>query len=170
VRRNLFGHLSLVLFSAAFVVSSVQPGLTQAPALQSGQAAGTLTANGKTHKLVHANAYIDQRDESKPLVLLLTDVPPPAILFEGRFTITFAQVSADTPFSGLALRMNDRGIIRSIEYYDKDEAIDISGLLDVKFDGPFNAKAIIGSVQANAGAAKKTPPLQVSATFHASLK
>jgi hypothetical protein len=169
LRYHFNSHASRFLLAASFVIVSAWPGKAQAPTLQAGQAAGTLTANGKTHKLAHASAYIDAKDESRPTVLLLTDVPPNPTLFEGRVTITFAQVMAEQPFSGLVFKMNERGIVRNVEYYDKDEATTVTGLFELKLDEPLG-KTIIGSAKATPDAATKTPPIQLEATFHATVK
>jgi hypothetical protein len=169
VRYQFNSHASRIVLAVSFVTVSAWTGRAQAPPLESGQAAGTLTANGKTHKLAHASAYIDAKDESRPTVLLLTDVPPNPALFEGRVTITFAQVTAEQPFSGLVFKMNERGIVRNVEYYDKDEATNVTGLFDLKLDAPLG-KTIVGSVKHVPDAASKTPPVQLEATFHATVK
>ena len=171
MRRNLVRYLSLLACTATFATLDTRPGLTQSTATGSGRgtASGTLTANGKTHKLAHSAIYIDVKDESRPTVLVLSDVPPPDQLLDGRVSITFAQTVAETPFSGLVFRMNERGLIMTIDYFDKDEPTDASGLVELKLTSPFG-RSLVGSVVATAKAAERKPPMQVNVTFNAAMK
>jgi hypothetical protein len=49
----------------------------------SGQAAGTLTAKGKTIKLAYAYAFVEEGDKKRPVILLLTEQQVPVASWKG---------------------------------------------------------------------------------------
>ena len=119
MHRTLALRRSLVLV-AAFVVITAMPGVTHAQAkagaapLKSGEASGSFTAqNGKVYALANAAAFVDQKDASKPVVLLLTDAPVPADVLSGAASLGMSQNMSAHPFTGLVFWLDkDRKIFR----------------------------------------------------------
>ena len=162
------------LFLAAMFVVLLAPGLTRTvvaqagAALKSGQASGTFVANGKTYKLAYASAFVDGKDETRPIVLLLTDLPVPPKVLDRSITLSFAQNTGDKPFSGVVLRLNQRGLIMRADYYEKDDLTSTTGLFELKFDSPVG-DTVIGSAHTTADAAKQTPPVKLDVAFNATV-
>jgi hypothetical protein len=165
-----------ILSTVAVAALAATPGLAQtapakAPALQSGQAAGTFSVRGQVYNLAYAAAFVDGKDATKPVVLLLTDAAVPADVLSGATTIAASQHAVKKSFSGVVLWIDkDRAIVRA-EYYEKDDAFptSTSGLFAVTFDGPAG-KALIGSARSTGADAKMSHPVKLDVKFNAALK
>jgi hypothetical protein len=95
------------LFVATLLLFTAPAGIAQT-------ASGTLTAEGKTVKLTHAAAFVDETDKKKPVVLLLTDQPVPAAGWK-----SYSDLMAHhrtTPIAGVVFRLDAQREIETADY------------------------------------------------------
>ena len=77
LRVGLLVTVAFTFFAGA-VLAQKAPAAKAPAASASGQASGTFAVGGKTYKLSHAAAFVDQKDERKPTVIVITDDEVPA--------------------------------------------------------------------------------------------
>jgi hypothetical protein len=165
-RRSLLLNIALIAVVAAPVLAQKTHTV-----VQSGHASGTFGANGKTYTLTYASAFVDAKDASKPVVLLLTDAPVPADVLSNAATVAFSQHSAAKSFSGVVLWLDKNRAIFRAEFYEKDDpnSTSSSGLFTVQFDNP-SGNTLSGSAHSTSAAARMTHPVQLDVAFNAALK
>lgn len=61
------------LAAALAICALARPALYAASDLPTGTAKGSLTFDGATAALTYAAAFVDQKDEEKPVILILSD-------------------------------------------------------------------------------------------------
>lgn len=166
-------YRSSVALALLVLVLGTPGGLAQSPpatsskALSPGQASGTFVANGKTYAIVHAAAFVDQRDDRKPVVLLLTDKPMPAEVLSGGVSLMMHRMSHS--FNGVAFYLDQKRTVFRCDYYEGDFPTSVSGLLDLKLNDAAGT-SFAGSAQSNAAARSQTPPLALDVVFNATVK
>jgi hypothetical protein len=160
--------VGLLMASATFV-SLAQTPAAKAPAAAtaSGQASGTLTAEGKTVKLTYAAAFVDQTDKAKRVVLILTEQPVPSASWKSHSDMmTYHRNTA--PIVGLVFRIDAQNEVDTAEYFVDKFPTSTSGIFQVAFDGT-PGKTVAGTVKAAPSAAKLTKPISINATFNATV-
>jgi hypothetical protein len=148
---------------AAALVNCVftSPTLYAASDLPSGTAKGSLTFDGSTAALNHATAFIDQKDERKPVVLILSDKKLPSEKWTTEFDIS----SEGAKFNGIVFYLDKEGKAFRTDVRMNNRWTSVSGIFAVKVDNPAS-KEVTGSAISNEG--QKSDKLDVA--FHAPLK
>ncbi len=166
-------HLLVGLACAALFggVCLTENAFAQTPAkgLKPGQAAGTFAVAGKTVKLAHATAFVDQKDERKPVLLLLTEEDVPAAKWTSEFDLM--EYRSDHHFGGVCFWLDkDRQVFRT-DYYEPGNwmSTSASGIFELKIDSP-PGKALSGSAESTEAAAKFSNPVTLDASFSATIK
>jgi hypothetical protein len=170
-RRSVLSAVAVIALSVPAVAQTAPAKAAAAPALTSGQASGTFSVRGQVYHLAYAAAFVDDKDATKPIVLLLTDTAVPADVLSGATTIGESQHAVKKSFSGVVLWLDkDRSILRA-EYYEKDDAFptSTSGLFAATFDGPAG-KTLIGSAKSTGADARMSHPVKLDVRFNAALK
>src|SRR4029079_5243127 len=83
--------------------------------LPAGAAKGSLSYDGATSGLKFASAFVDQKDEKKPVVLLLTDQKLPV----EKWTSEFDMMGDKTKWSGIAVFVDNEGTIYRTDIHTK---------------------------------------------------
>jgi hypothetical protein len=151
-----FSALAVILALGALA----SPLLRAASDLPSGSAKGSLTFDGATAALTFAAAFVDQKDEDKPVILILSDKK----LATEKWTTGFDIMRAGAKFNGIVLFIDKEGKLFRTDVHMKDRQTAVSGIFDVKLDNPAG-KEITGS--ATSGASKSD---KLDVAFHATLK
>lgn len=129
--------------------------------LPAGSAKGTLTYDGATAELKFASAFIDEKDERKPVILLITDQKLP---FE-KWTSEFDMIGDKTKWTGLAVFIDDEGSVYRTDVHSNGRQSSVSGVFNVKI---LDTKAKDLSGTATTSEDQKENKLDV--TFHAAGK
>ena len=82
-----FRFSTLVAVLALWALAS--PAVDAASDLASGSAKGSLTFDDTTTALTYASAFVDQKDERKPVILLLSDKKLPTEKWKSEFGMMF---------------------------------------------------------------------------------
>lgn len=152
-----FSTLAATLALCAFAT----PAFSAASDLPSGTAKGSLTFGDSTVALNHAAAFVDQKDERKPVVLVLSDKK----LASEKWT-TGSDISGDAAkFNGIVFYLDKEGKVFRTDVRITSRWTAVSGIFDLKLDNP-SSKEVTGSAISNEG--QKSDRLDV--TFHATLK
>jgi hypothetical protein len=157
--------MSLARVLVASLLLLALPAVAQAPA--SGQATGTFTAKGKTVKLAHAAAFVDESDKKRPVILLLTEQPVPSAGWKSHSDLMAHHRS--TPITGVVFRIDAQREVDTAEYFAERFPTSTSGIFVVTFDGPAG-KSFAGKVKSTPAAAKLSEPVTLDAAFNATLK
>jgi len=169
--RHLAQVFAVAVFLAAAHGTSSGQTAAKAPAaspLASGQAAGTLTAKGRTVKLTYAAAFVDQTDKKKPIVLLVTEQPVPSANWKSHSDLmTYHRNTA--PIVGVVFRLDADREIDTAEYFVEKFPTSTSGIFQLSLDGP-PGKSLSGTLKSSAVATKLNEPVSLNATFNATLK
>ncbi|MEY2559043.1 MAG: hypothetical protein QOE34_2468 [Verrucomicrobiota bacterium] len=128
--------------------------------LASGSAKGSLTFDGATATLIYAAAFVDQKDERKPVILLLSDQKLPV----EKWTNEFDMMRAGVKFNGIVFFLDKEGKVFRTDVHMKDRQTGVAGIFDLKLDDPAS-KELTGSATAKEGRSDK-----LEVTFHATLK
>jgi hypothetical protein len=150
-----FSALATALVLCALAI----PLLHAASDLPSGSAKGSLTFDGATTALTFAAAFVDQKDDGKPVILILSDKKVSA----DKWTSEFDMMRDGAKFNGIVFHLKEGKMVRT-SVHMKDRQTAVSGIFDVKLDNPAG-KEITGSATAGEG---HTDKLDVA--FHATLK
>ena len=126
----------------------------------SGSAKGSLTFDGGTAELKFASAFVDQKDERKPVVLLLSDQKLPTEKWKSDFDIMLYH----TKWSGLVFFLDKDGKVFRCDVHMNDRQTGVSGLWELKLDNP-TSKDLTGSAQSRPEEKDK-----LDVTFHATVK
>ena len=126
-----------------------------------GSAKGSLTYEGSTAELKFAAAFVDQKDDRKPVILLLTDQKLPT----EKWTSEFDMMRESAKWSGVVFFLDKEGSAFRSDVHTKGKQASVSGIWDLKLDNPAG-KDLTGSAKTTAS--EKETKLDV--TFHAALK
>jgi hypothetical protein len=129
--------------------------------IPAGGAKGTLTFDGVTAELKFAAAYIDQKDDRKPVVLVVSDQKLP---FE-KWSSEFDMMRDQTKWSGLVFFLDKDGAVYRTDVHTKGRQSSVSGIFDLKLNDPTSAD-LAGAAKTDSSA--KDQKLDV--TFHATRK
>jgi hypothetical protein len=135
--------------------------LHAAPDLPSGTTKGSLTFDGATAALSYAAAFIDQKDERKPVVLILSDKKLPA----ENWTSDFDIMRDKSKFNGIVFFFDKEGKVYRTDVHMKDRQTGVSGIFDAKPDNP-TSKDLTGTATGKSGSGTD----KLDAAFHATLK
>ena len=130
--------------------------------LPSGAAKGSLTFDGATVPLTHAAAFVDQTDERKPVIVLLSDKKLPVEKWKSEFDMMFDK----SKFNGIVFFLDPEGKVFRTDVRLKNKQTGVSGIFDLKLDNPAS-KELTGSATATATDGRSD---KLDVTFHASLK
>jgi hypothetical protein len=150
---------------SAFVAASALFALANSTAhaasdLPSGTAKGSLTFDDATAALIYAAAFVDQKDERKPVILLLSDKKIPV----EKWTSEFDMMREGAKFNGVVFFLDKEGKVFRTDVHMKDRQTGVAGIFELKLDNP-TSKDLTGTATATAGRSDK---LEVA--FHATLK
>ncbi len=129
--------------------------------LPAGVAKGSLTYDGATAELKFAEAFVDQKDDRKPVVVLITDQKLPTEKWKNEFDMMMDH----TKWSGLVFFIDNEGAIYRTDVHTKGRQASVSGLFDVRIQNP-KAKDLAGTAKTSEG--EKRANLDVA--FHATAK
>jgi hypothetical protein len=132
-----------------------------APDSSSGTAKGSLMFDNSTAALIYAAAFIDQKDERKPIVLILSDKKLPA----ENWTSDFDIMRDNSKFNGIVFFLDKEGKVYRTDVHMKDRQTGVSGIFDAKLDNP-TSKDLTG----NATGKSSSGTDKLDAAFHATLK
>src|SRR5258708_2354715 len=148
---------------ALFSLASVA--LAAAADLPSGIAKGTCAKDGAPPvALAYAGAFVDQKDDRKPTVLILSDIKLPTATWTSEFDLMRA--TGKLPFSGAIFFLDKDGAVFRTDFYWKGRQSSVSGYFKLKLDEKAG-KELTGTVESSEGEAKDP---KVDATFHTALK
>jgi len=133
----------------------------------SGVAKGTYAAPGEKTPatLTNAAAFVDEKDDQKPIILICSDKKLPTEKWTSEFDLM--ESDSDLKFSGVVFWINpkDGSVIRSDTYW-KGHPASVGGYFEIKLD-PIKGKDLTGSAHTTSTDAD-APKLDV--TFHAVLR
>ena len=159
---NSIRFLSLLL---NLVLANIFISFAAAAELPTGTAKGTCaTGGGAPIALAYAAAFVDQKEEGKPTLLILSDVKLPVATWTSEFDLMRA--TGKLPFSGAIFFLDKDGVVFRTDFYWKGRQSSVSGYFKLKLDAKAG-KELTGAVASNDGDAKDP---KVDATFHATLK
>jgi hypothetical protein len=130
--------------------------------LPSGTAKGSLTFDDATVALTFAAAFVDQKDERKPVILLLTDKKLPVEKWKSDFDMMFDK----TKYNGIVFFFDQEGKAFRTDVHMKDRQTGVSGIFDLKLDSP-TSKELTGSANVSAPEGRSD---KLDVAFHATLK
>jgi hypothetical protein len=152
----------LILVAALALCALGQPAVFAASDLPNGSAKGSLTFEGATVALTHAAAFVDQKDERKPVILLLSDKKLPVEKWKSEFDMMFDR----STFNGLVFFLDQEGKVFRIDVHMNDKQTGVGGIFDLKLDN-VRSKELTGSATATATDGRSD---KLDVTFHATLK
>ena len=126
--------------------------------LPAGSAKGSITFDGSTSDLKYAAAFVDQKDDRKPVVLLISDQKLPA----GKWTSEFDMMRDHTKWSGIAVFLDKDGSVYRTDVHTKGQQSSVSGMFDVKINDP-KSQDLAGAAKSESDSADK----KLDVTFHA---
>jgi hypothetical protein len=129
--------------------------------LPAGSAKGSLTFDSATAELKFASAFIDQKDDRKPVVVLVTDKKLPI----EKWTSEFDMMLDHTKWSGLAFFLDKDGTIYRTDVHTNGRQTSVAGIFDIKIDNP-KSKDLTGTAKTTSNAKED----KVDVAFHATLK
>jgi hypothetical protein len=147
------------LAATLILCALASPLLHAASDLPSGTAKGSLTFDGATAALTFAAAFVDQKDDGKPVILILSDKKISA----DKWTSEFDMMRDGPKFNGIVFHLREGKMVRT-SVHMKDRQTAVSGIFDVKLDSPAG-KEITGS--ATSGESKSD---KLDVAFHGTLK
>ena len=148
------------LVAALSLCALASPAVDAASDLASGSAKGSLIFDDTTVALTYAGAFVDQKDERKPVILLLSDKKLPTEKWKTEFDMLFDE----SKFNGIVFFLDKEGKVFRTDVHMKDKQTGVSGLFDLKLDNPAS-KELTGSATATEGRSDK-----LDVAFHATLK
>ncbi len=154
-----------ILAGLAFMVS-LADAAAGAP-LQNGQAAGTLTVQGKPIQLTHAAAFNDSKASEKPVILVLSDKELPVAQWKTGSDMSMYR--HEHAFMGIAFWIDPKNQVYRCEYYDETSfPTSTSGLFDLKLER--SGQSLSGTARSNKAAATLTEPVGLDVSFRATAK
>lgn len=156
-------RFSSVLFLTALVCFSTFTSGVFADDLPAGTAKGNFTPEGKPAvTLANAVAFVDVKEEEKPVLLILSDKK----LAAEKWTNEFDLMMAHPKFSGVIFFIDKEGKVFRTDVYDDGRQASVSGYFDFKLEGAMG-KDLKGTAKTRetSGAGPK-----IDAVFHALAK
>jgi len=136
-------------------------------ALKSGQAKGTFTRNGKAVPLSHAYVYIDQKDDRKPVLLLIVDRQVPADTWKSEFD--FMRYHSSNPLTGICFWLDkDREVFRN-DFYWEGRQTSTMGIFELTLEKS-DAKYFVGKAMSTSAAQMGDDKFKLDVSFSATLK
>jgi hypothetical protein len=120
------------LAAALAICAFASPALHAASDLPSGSAKGSLTFDGTTAALTFAAAFVDLKDEDKPVILILSDKK----ISTDKWTSQFDMMRDGPKFNGIVFYLDKEGKMTRTTVHMKDQKTAVSGIFDVKLDSP----------------------------------
>jgi hypothetical protein len=136
-------------------------GSATATDLPAGSATGSLTYDGATADLKFAAAFVDQEDEGKPIVLLISDQKLPVEKWESEFDMMMDH----SKWSGVVFFLDKDGNVFRADVHMNGRQSSVAGIFELKLDNP-SSKDFTGTAKATADE-KET---KLDTAFHATLK
>jgi hypothetical protein len=161
--RYVAGVLAVLVLAGAATAAA-----PAGAAAAGGGAKGTFSADGKTFTLAYGAAFVDQKDERKPTILLITDQALPVASWKSDFDIINYR-NDKHEFNGVAFWLDKKGAVYKSSFYAGDFPTSTSGYFDLKLDGPMG-KSLAGSVKSTEAAAAGRHKVTLAATFNTTLK
>ena len=128
-----------------FLVALVALPLAAADRPAPGTAKGTLTWEGKTITLANAATFVDQTDDRKPVILLLTDQKVPVEKWKSEFDLIGYRPTTKPRFQGIGFWFDrDRQDFRT-QLYVGDDPTAVSGYFHVKLDPGTGFSGVVSS-------------------------
>ena len=157
--------ISIPRFFSALVatlglLAFASPAIDAASDLPGGTAKGSLTFDDTTAALRFTAAFVDQKDERKPVILLLSDRKLPV----EKWTSEFDMMLSGTKFDGIVFFLDKEGKVFRTDVHMKDRQTGVAGIFELKLDNP-TSKELTGTATATTCRSDK---LEVA--FHATLK
>jgi hypothetical protein len=148
------------LLAALALCALASPAVYAASDLASGSAKGSLTFDGASAALTFAAAFVDQKDERKPVILLLSDKKLPVEKWKSEFDMMFDK----SKFNGIVFFLDKEDKVFRTDVHMKDRQTGVSGIFELKLDNP-TSKELTGSATASGTGSEK-----LDVAFHATLK
>ncbi|HJT80160.1 MAG TPA: hypothetical protein VJ719_03095 [Chthoniobacterales bacterium] len=126
--------------------------------IPAGSAKGALTYDGNTSELKYAAAFTDQKDDRKPVVLIVSDQKLPI----EKWTSEFDLMRDKTKWSGIVVFMDKEGEVYRTDVHNKGEQSSVSGIFDVKINDS-KSNDITGVAKTTSDSAER----KLDVTFHA---
>src|SRR5262249_53151596 len=129
--------------------------------LPAGSAKGSLTYDGASAELKFAAVFVDQKDERKPVVLVISDQKLPVEKWESEFDMMLDH----TKWSGVLFFLDKDGQFFRADVHINGRQSGVSGMFELTLDNPAS-KELSGTAKTSSGE-KET---KLDAAFHATLK
>jgi hypothetical protein len=129
--------------------------------LPADSAKGSLTYDGATAELKFAAAFVDQKDERKPIVLVISDQKLPVDKWESDFDMMMDH----SKWSGVVFFLDKKGKIFRSDVHMNGRQSSVSGIFELKIDNP-SSKDLTGTSKTTADEKES----KLDAAFHATLK
>lgn len=129
--------------------------------IPSGTAKGSLTFDGNTSELKFTAAFTDQKDDRKPVVVIVSDQKLPTEMW----TSEFDMMRDKTKWSGIAVFVDKEGEVYRTDVHNKGQQSSVSGLFDVTINDPKSAD-LAGAAKTSSGSSDQ----KLDVTFHATRK
>jgi len=156
--KRLLSAVCIMSILAVFSAASCAGAATDLPA---GSAKGSLTYDGTTAALKFAAAFVDQKDERKPIVLVISDQKLQVEKWESEFDMMMDH----SKWSGVVFFLEKEGKVFRSDVHINGRQSSVSGIFELKIDNLSN-KDLTGTATTSAGE-KET---KLDAAFHATLK
>jgi len=150
------------LVAALALCALASPVVSAASVLASGSAKGSLTFDDTTAALAFAAAFVDQKDERKPVILLLSDKKLPVKKWKSEFDMLFDK----SKFNGIVFFLDKEGKVFRTDVHMKGRQTGASGIFDLKLDNPAS-KELTGRATATPTEGRSD---KLDVAFHATLK
>ena len=121
--------------------------------LPAGSAKGSLTYDGATAELKFAAALLDQKDERKPIVLVISDQKLPVEKWESEFDMMMDH----SKWSGVVFFLDKEGKVFRSDVHVNSRQSSVSGIFELKIDNP-SSKDLTGIAKTSADEKKQNSP------------
>ena len=111
---------------------------------------------------------MDQADKAKRVVLVLSEQPVPSAGWKSHSDLMTHHRNT-APIVGLVFRLDAQREVDTAEYFVEASPTSTSGVFVLRFDGA-SGKTFAGTAKSSAAAAKMLQPVNLDATFNATLK
>lgn len=156
VSRFFLTIFATVLISGSFALAAD---------LKPGEAFGTFMADRKTTKITHVATFVDETDEQKPVILVLSDRELPVSTWKSN--LDFMTYRLDNWFIGVALWLDKKKKVYNAEYYDTTHfPTSASGLFEVALAGG-KEPILKGYARTTEAALKLNQPVNLDVSFNA---
>ena len=157
-KNTSFTAICVMSILAAFSAVNSARAASDLPA---GSAKGSLTYDGATAELKSAAAFVDQKEEGKPTVLLITDQKLPVEKWKSEFDMMMDH----TKWSGVVFFLDKEGKVFRSDVHMNGRQSSVAGIFEAKIDNP-TSKDLTGTAKTSADE-KET---KLDGAFHAALK